>query len=67
MSRPDHASAAEIQKYLAGINYPASKAELAEHAEQQGGSLGVRTVIDALPDDEYSDAAAVSRAVGAVE
>ena len=67
MSRPDHASAAEIQKYLAGINYPASKTELAEHAQQQGASLGVRTVIDALPDDEYGDAAAVSRAVGAVE
>lgn len=67
MARPDRASAAEIQKYLAGMNYPASKKQLAEHAEQQGAPLGVRTVLDALPDDEYSDAAAVSRAVGAVE
>ena len=67
MARPDHASAAEIQTYLSGMQSPASKQQLAEHAEQQGATLGVRTVIDALPDDEYSDAAAVSRAVGAVE
>ena len=67
MARPDHASAAEIQKYLSGMDYPATKQQLADHAEGQGATLGVRTVIDALPEQEYDDAAAVSRAVGAVE
>ncbi|ROO23087.1 hypothetical protein SAOR_01395 [Salinisphaera orenii MK-B5] len=67
MARPDHASASEIQTYLTGIDYPASKQQLADHAERQGAPLGVRTVLDALPDDEYSGPAAVSRAVGAVE
>lgn len=67
MTSYDHASPAKIQEYLTGIDYPASKAQLVAYAEQQGAPLDVRTVLDALPDEEYSGPAALSRAVGAVE
>ena len=67
MARYDHASAAKIQEYLAGIDYPATKRQLEEYAEQQSAPLDVRTVLEALPDEKYDGPASVSRAVGAVE
>lgn len=67
MARYDHASAAKIQEYLSGIDYPASKKQLEDYAEQQGAPFDVRTVLEALPDEEYDGPASVSRAVGAVE
>ncbi len=35
----------EVQKALKGVNYPASKDELADHAERNGGD---RELVDAL-------------------
>jgi hypothetical protein len=35
----------EVQKYLSGVNYPAAKDELVDHAKKQGAS---KDVIDAL-------------------
>ncbi len=57
----------QMQKYLKGMNYPASKEELVKHAEQQGADENVRSVLEQLPEQEYGTPADVSQAVGQIE
>ena len=54
----------QMQKYLKGMNYPASKEELVKHAAQQGADENVRSVLEQLPDQQYETSADVSKAVG---
>jgi hypothetical protein len=53
----------EVQKYLAGMNYPATKDELIDHAKKQGASKDVIDALSALPDGEYDGPNKVSSAV----
>jgi len=57
----------ELQKHLKGVDYPASKEELIEHAEQQGADEKIREILEQLPDEEYETPAEVSKAVGNIE
>jgi hypothetical protein len=57
----------QIQKYLKGINYPASKRDLLENAEREGAEADVRETLEQLPDQEYENPADVSKALGAIE
>lgn len=57
----------QIQKYLKGINYPASKRDLLENAEREGADEEVRMTLEQLPDQEYENPADVSKALGAIE
>jgi hypothetical protein len=54
----------QIQKFLKGVNYPASKSDLLENAEQQGADEDARTALEQLPDEEYESPADVSKALG---
>jgi hypothetical protein len=53
----------EVQKYLAGVNYPAAKDELVDHAKKQGASKDVIDALSSLPDREYDGPNKVSSAV----
>jgi hypothetical protein len=53
----------EVQKYLAGMNYPATKDELIDHAKKQGASKDVIDALSSLPDGEYDGPNKVSSAV----
>ncbi|HEY9603024.1 MAG TPA: DUF2795 domain-containing protein [Allocoleopsis sp.] len=57
----------QLQKHLKGVDYPASKEELIEHAQQQGADEKVREILEQLPDEEYETPADVSKAVGQIE
>jgi hypothetical protein len=57
----------QLQKYLKGIDYPASKQDLLERAKQEGADENVCATLEQLPDEEYETPADVSKAVGAVE
>ena len=57
----------QLQKHLKGVEYPASKEELIEHAQQQGADEKVREILEQLPDEEYETPAEVSKAVGEME
>jgi hypothetical protein len=43
----------QIQKYLGGMEYPASKQELIEHAKEQGAPEEVVRALDEAPTEEY--------------
>ena len=57
----------QIQKFLKGVDYPASKSDLLENAERQGADEDVRSTLEQLPDEEYETPADVSKALGNIE
>jgi hypothetical protein len=53
----------EVQKYLAGADYPATKEQLLEHAKRQGANKDVLEALGGMPDGEYDGPNKVSSAV----
>ncbi len=56
----------QLQKFLKGVDYPASKQDLLKHIEQQGADEDVRATLEQLPDQQFQSPADVSKAVGAL-
>ncbi len=52
-----------IQKFLGGIDYPASRAQLVSKAEDSGADEPVLEALRNMPDREYNGPNAVSKAV----
>jgi hypothetical protein len=50
----------ELQKHLGGVDYPASKSDLIDRAQQQGAGEDVLNVLQQIPDREYDGPSAVS-------
>ncbi len=57
----------QLQKFLKGVDYPASKQDLLKHVEQQGANEDVRSTLEQLPDQQFQTPADVSKAVGDLE
>ena len=56
-----------VQKFLGGLDYPASKEDLMKRAEQEGADQEVRSILEQLPDQSYETPADVSKASGEAE
>lgn len=56
-------SPVEIQRYLSGVNYPASKEDLIARAQDNDASQGIFDVLNELPDQEYESPAQVSKEI----
>ncbi|WP_214410658.1 DUF2795 domain-containing protein [Sphaerisporangium fuscum] len=52
-----------VQKYLSGVDYPAGKDELLDHAKKQGADQEAIEALNRLPDKTYDGPNAVSQAV----
>ncbi|MBD2453327.1 DUF2795 domain-containing protein [Nostoc sp. FACHB-87] len=62
------ANPVEIQKHLKGIDYPASKQELVQHAQKQGADRKVLSLLEQLPDnEEFENPTDVNKAIGEIE
>ena len=61
---PPQATPVEVQAFLKGGDYPASKAALLEHAERAGASEAVRAALARLPERQYEAPTEVSEALG---
>jgi hypothetical protein len=55
--------AIQAQKYLGGIDYPASAADIAKKAESSGAPDEVLEALRGLPEREYDSPTAVSEAL----
>jgi hypothetical protein len=53
----------EVQKYLSGMNYPATKDQVVEHAKEHGAPDEVMETLGNIPDQEYDGPNRVSQAV----
>lgn len=56
----------QIQKYLAGIDYPASKDTIVTTAEKEGADSDILDALRAIPDGTYDKPTDVSSAVSKV-
>ena len=59
----DMVSPIDIQKALSGMDYPASKQQIVEHAEKNGGGKDVLDALEKIDDREYEGPSGVSSAV----
>ncbi len=53
---------AELQKYLKGVDYPASKEDLVSAAEENDAPEDVIDALQDLTEDEFDDPTAVQQA-----
>lgn len=53
----------QIQKFLGGVDYPASRETLLSNAKDSGADSNVIQALEAIPDQEYDSPTAVSSAV----
>jgi hypothetical protein len=52
-----------IQKFLGGLDYPATRESLLAHAKDSGADTEVLEALNNIPDKEYDGPTAVSSAV----
>lgn len=57
----------QLQKYLKGVDYPASKQDLIDRAQQEGADENILSTLEQLADEEFETPADVSKAVSAIE
>jgi hypothetical protein len=60
-------STAEIQSFLKDMDYPASKDDLIERAKENGAGNDVISLLDQLPDQEYTRPTDVNAEIGKIE
>jgi hypothetical protein len=53
----------ELQKYLSGVDYPASKSELLEAAKSNGAPEDLLGALESASQDEFDGPTAVSSAI----
>lgn len=58
----DRPSPIELQKHLGGMDYPAGKDEIVEHARNSGAPKQVVDTLEQIPDRQYDGPNAVSAA-----
>jgi len=56
----------QVAKFLKGVDYPTSKADLIKRAEQNGADEQVRATLEQLPDQKFSSPTDVSKGIGAI-
>jgi hypothetical protein len=52
-----------VQKFLGGVNYPASKQDILRTARESGADEEVVDALNAIPDRQYDDPPAISEAL----
>lgn len=60
----NNVSPAEVQKYLGGMSYPATKDDLMDTAEESGAPSEVMELIEKMPDQDYGGPQDVMKAYG---
>lgn len=57
----------ELQKHLKGLDYPASKEDVINHAEKNGVDQEIKSVLEKLPDEEFETPTDVNKAVSEIK
>ncbi|ACC79409.1 DUF2795 domain-containing protein [Nostoc punctiforme] len=62
------ANPVEIQKHLKGVDYPANKQDLIQHAKKHGADKGIISLLDKLPEDEeFESPTDLNKAIGGIQ
>jgi hypothetical protein len=62
-----HVNPVQVQKFLEGVDYPASKQDLIKVAQDHGAAENVLKMLQNLPDQTFETPADVSQAIGKME
>jgi hypothetical protein len=54
----------QVQKYLKGMDYPASKKDLIEHARKNDATDDIISMLEGMKVNKFNDPADVSKALG---
>ena len=57
----------EAQKFLDGMDYPAGKQQIVDHARENGAGDDVVSALEQIDDRQYDGPAGVSEALGKLE
>ena len=57
----------QLEKYLKGVDYPASKNDLIKRAEQNGADQRVLETLKQLPDRTFDGPSGISKAIGNID
>jgi hypothetical protein len=58
----------EIQKHLKGVDYPADKQVLINHARKQGADREIISLLEQLPEEEeYESPTELNKALGEIQ
>ncbi|WP_035984979.1 DUF2795 domain-containing protein [Leptolyngbya sp. KIOST-1] len=57
----------QVQKFLKGMDYPASKQDVVDHAKKQGADENVCSTLERMSDQEFETPADVSKAIGEID
>ncbi|MDI6724305.1 MAG: DUF2795 domain-containing protein [Methanobacterium sp.] len=57
-------SPAQVEKYIKGIKFPASKQELLKQAESNNANNDVLDILENVPDKEFNSPIDISIAIG---
>ncbi|HUS57904.1 MAG TPA: DUF2795 domain-containing protein [Planctomycetota bacterium] len=60
-------SPAQVEKFLKGIDFPAGKQDIINHAKQNKATDDVMQLLQQMPDKDYASAADVAKEIGKVE
>ena len=54
----------QVQKYLGGVDYPASREDLVNRARDKGADDNIMDTLNRIPDKEYNSPTDVTKAIG---
>lgn len=57
----------QVQKFLSGMDYPASKEEVVKHAKSKGADENIMRTLEQLPDEDFETPTDVSKAIGQID
>ncbi len=62
-----HVSPAIVEKYLAGMHYPAEKKKLVDNAQNRKAPNDVMDLINKLPEKTYNSPIDITKEIGKIE
>jgi len=62
-----HVSPAIVEKYLAGMHYPAEKKNLVDKAQDKGAPNDVMNLLNKLPNKTYKSPIDITKEIGKIE
>ncbi|MEG3437547.1 DUF2795 domain-containing protein [Pannus brasiliensis CCIBt3594] len=57
----------DVQKHLRGLDYPANKEAILQHAREQGADGELMSLLERLPDRDYERPTDISHEIGRLE
>lgn len=67
MTASGHVNPIQVQKFLGGVDYPASKQDLINKAKEEKADDNVLQTLQSMPGDNFNSVKDVAEAIGKIE